>query len=108
MTTTEQSPEAYAYEMMAHHVGLRAAAPIDGPPAASLQVEALGYADDFENEHGKFILGYADYPDRPTLAYIVEAARNLNGLNPTVAARLLRMALADIESRHPETLEDTP
>lgn|SRR5699024_8047940 len=109
MTTTSQSPEEYAYHMMAGPPGAddRPNTPSKGP-STPVNVAAREYADNFALESGTFTIGHANYEDRPALVYIIEAARNLAAMDHASAARLLRKALTDIESRHPETLEDTP
>lgn len=107
-----------AYIAMAREARYRPAAPSDGcgnigVPLRSLNLdgEADLYAHEWnEHENGNreegpghtYSLGYPSYSDRPALIYIVEAARNLNsGIDNrghAVAARLLRMALREIEA----------
>ena len=50
-----------------------------------------------EENESTFDIGCPDWPDRPALIYLVEAARSLCGLNRQRAAELLRLALTAIE-----------
>lgn len=52
-----------------------------------------------ESEVGSFRIGYADNPDHVALAYIVEAARHLCGVDHPGALRLLRVAIEEIENK---------
>ncbi|QPS33993.1 hypothetical protein [Brevibacterium casei] len=52
-----------------------------------------------DEEKMSYWAGCPDFEDRPALIFIVEAARLLNGQDHAKAARLLKAATADIESR---------
>lgn len=109
MTDPRYFSEQLAYKAMVTTTDYRPAAPSDrmGTITApidelDLEAEARKYAQDFDRADGKFDFGYADYADRQAFVWIVEAARNLGGINGhAVATRLLRMALDDLETRHP-------
>lgn len=95
-----------AYVRMADEAKYRPAAPSDGmgnitvpEESLDLDAEAIKYAHgwwDSENEMSYWI-GCPSFPDRAALVFIVEAARNLCGVERGVAADLLRMALAEVE-----------
>lgn len=62
--------------------------------------EAERYARAWADEEASlsYFLGCPDYPDRPALVLIVEAVRSLCGTDRADAARLLRLALAELEA----------
>jgi hypothetical protein len=97
----------HTYARMAREARYRPTAPSDGmgtitaaPEDLNLQREAANYATGWRREEdtGTYMIGCPGYSDRPALIYMVEEARNLCGMNRTVAARLLRMALTDLET----------
>lgn len=108
MTNNPPLQTISTYKRMAKEARYRPAAPSDGCGNISvhsslldLNAEALTYAADWlkEEERMDYFLGCPDYLDRPALIFIVEAARALNGVDHGLAARLLRLALAEIEGR---------
>ncbi|MGV9673557.1 hypothetical protein ACWDPV_23730 [Gordonia sp. NPDC003504] len=72
-----------------------------GKPTAAT---ALG-ASDYAREHWSmedadhYRLGYPDYPDRPAMVYLVEAARQLCAQRHENAATCLELALAEIRRK---------
>lgn len=98
---------ADTYRRMAR-MKYRPAAPSDGfgnitVPIRELDIdqEVIDYAIAFRREEDSddYFLGCPDFGDRPALIFTVEAARLLNGQDHAKAARLLKAATADIESR---------
>ncbi len=61
--------------------------------------EAEQYAQAWADEEASlsYFIECPDYGDRPALVLIVEAARSLCGTDRADAARLLRLALAELE-----------
>ncbi len=51
-----------------------------------------------EEDRRSFNIGCPNWSDRPALIFLVEAGRSLCGMERAQAARLLRLALAEIES----------
>lgn len=108
--TTSPHPVAQtmlAYVRMADEARYRPAAPSDGlgnitVPVDELDIrtEARTYADGWrEEENGlEYLIGCPDYRDRPAMVFIIEAARNLCGVERERAAQLLRMALDELEA----------
>jgi hypothetical protein len=99
-----ESPEGLAYRKMAHFY--RPALPSDGMGTITAPVDEWNlreeieiYEREWKLERMEHFIGCASFEDRPALVWIVEAARNLCGMNHDVAVRLLRMALQDIEHR---------
>lgn len=92
-----------AYRRMAEEVRWRPAAPIDWSTwdydRPFNPGEAAAYARRWlaEEDGQDYSLGCPDFNDRPALIFVVEAARCLNGMDHHRAARLLRMALGEIE-----------
>lgn len=95
-----------AYRRMADEARYRPAAPSDGfgnitVPLAELDLdqEAEVYAGRWlqEEDSQVYALGCPDFADRAALIFTVEAARCVNGMQSAAAARLLRMALAELE-----------
>lgn len=95
-----------AYRRMAEEVRWRPAAPIDWSTWDYARPfnpgEAAAYAARWlaEEDTQDYSLGCPDFSDRPALIFTVEAARCLNGMDHRRAARLLRMALTEIEKEH--------
>ncbi len=99
---------ATAYRRMAREARYRPAAPSDGlgnitvPDAElDLDAEARQYAARWweqEDEH-TWVLGCANYPDRPAMILALEAARLCcsGGDAPSYARRLLQMAIEELD-----------
>lgn len=70
------------------------------PELAQLAEEADGYARAWRAQESArlFAIGRPTYADRPALVYVVEAARALTARNRDGAARLLRLALTELEA----------
>ena len=86
----------------------RPSAPSDGfgnitVPAAELDLDAecRDYAAAWlaEEDRRRFRVGCPSYPGRPALVYVIEAARNICGMQPETARKLLELALAELEGR---------
>ena len=106
MTTKAERNIAKAYKQMASQARYRPAAPSDGfgnitVPLEDLDLtaEALEYAKNFTEEENtcSFWIGCTDYSLAPATVYAIEAARNLCGVEPQVAKRLLLMAIKEID-----------
>ncbi|MEX2653144.1 MAG: hypothetical protein WD473_11970 [Acidimicrobiia bacterium] len=97
-----------AYKRMAKEARYRSEAPSDGcgnitAPLEDLDIdaEAVRYVRWWWKTEDRqlYDLGCPCGSDRPALIFIVEAARNLNGMAPKkLVATLLRMALAEVEA----------
>jgi len=89
------------YRRMAVAANHRPAAPSDDCGRLDLQAEADRYATQWlrDEDAQTYWAGCPDHQDRPALVLIVEAARCLNGMDARAAARLLRMALQELEAR---------
>lgn len=96
------------YKRMARVARYRPGAPSDGMgnivvPIKDLDIksESREFVTDYMSEEntGTFDIGYANFEDRPTLMLTVEAARAICGGNLTLVARLLRLALEDVEEK---------
>ena len=59
-----------------------------------------------EESEGTFRIGVPDFPDRPALVAIIEAARALCGLERARALENLRTALDWVENGPPESLRN--
>lgn len=108
MTADSMTQTRDAYLQMARVVGYRPCAPSDGlgtitVPLDQLDItrEASAYATGWrvEEDRGAYEVGSPDYPDRPALIYVIEAARLLCGTDHRRAAQLLRLAADDIDAR---------
>lgn len=104
MTAHRQTMHTYA--RMVTDAGYRPAAPSDGmgnitAPCEQLDLatEADAYATAWHADEDSltYSIGCPDYEDRPALILAVEAARQLCGGDRASSARLLRLALADLE-----------
>lgn len=96
---------ASAYARMARVARYRPSAPSDGFGNVQVDEEQLNVSDEqaryveqwwTEEQTDSYWVGVPNYVDRHALIYIIEAARTLNGGNPDVTARLLKMALAEV------------
>lgn len=91
------------YRLMAREVRYRPAAPSDGwgniTGRLDLTHESAVYAAGWhkEEEAQRYDIGCPDASDRPAMILIVEAARVLCGTDRDTAAKLLRLALKEIE-----------
>ena len=101
---------ANAYKRMASQARYRPAAPGDGMgniifPVQELDIEQEQY--DYikswwaTEDSGTYPAGVPDFTYRPALIFIIEAARNLNGMSPDVARKLLTMAIQQIDQENP-------
>lgn len=95
------------YQRMSEEARYRPSAPSDGMgnitvPLAELdlEAEAVEYARHWwnEEEHGRYTIGCPDMTHRAALVFLVEAARNLCGMNTKGALRLTQMALDFLEA----------
>jgi hypothetical protein len=98
VSTDVQDQIEDAYRQMAKDALYRPAAPSDGMGNISsqgdLDQEARDYAARYwaDEKQQKFWVGCPNFPDRPALIWIIEAARVLNGGDPARARKLLEMA----------------
>jgi hypothetical protein len=90
-----------AYRQMATSARYRPEAPSDGMGNVTVpedQLDLDGEARDYaaryldEEKRGAFRVGFPNFPDRPALIWIIEAARLVNGGDPARARELLGMA----------------
>lgn len=94
-----------AYRRLAAEARYRPAAPSDSMgtivvPLAELDLaaEARSYTLNWLREENDltYFAGCPDFPDRPALIFIIEAARALCGCERELASRLLRMAADEL------------
>jgi hypothetical protein len=101
---------AQAYLMMATEALYRPAAPGDGMGSVNLSEEelidhdlllreAVDYATRFHEQEDtlKFNIGISNYITNRAFVFTIEAARSLAGGNDGLAAKLLEMAMQDVE-----------
>ena len=101
---------AEAYLMMATEALYRPQAPGDGMGSVNLTEEelmdhslllqeAVEYATRFRDEEDslKFRIGISDFATNRAFVFTIEAARSLAGANSELAAKLLEMAMRDVE-----------
>ena len=98
-----------AYRRMAAEAHYRPAAPSDGMGTITvpletldLEAEASVYAAQWHRDEERGMadmIGYPDFGDLAVLVFTVEAARCLCGMEPEIAAVLLRMAADELEGR---------
>jgi hypothetical protein len=101
---------AEAYLMMATEALYRPEAPGDGMGSVNLTEEelmdhdlllreAVDYATRFREEEDnlKFRIGISDFVTNRAFVFTIEAARSLAGANSDLAAKLLEMAVQDVE-----------
>lgn len=90
----------------------RPAAPSDGfgnitVPAGELDLDAecASYAESWQSEEktGRFGIGCPSFEDRPAMVYVIEAARNICGMAPGTARKLLEMALRELDGKEDDT-----
>jgi hypothetical protein len=86
----------------------RPSAPSDGmgnievhPLELDLDAECSEYADGWWAEENKqdFSIGCPSFEDRPALVYVIEAARNICGMGPATARKLLELALQELDGK---------
>lgn len=58
-----------------------------------------------QEEACQYHIGCPDFTDRPALLYAVCGLRELCGVNRRTALHFLRMAVADLEARHPNPID---
>jgi len=66
-----------------------------------LETECNDYAAGWwaEENSGTYRVGSPNLGDRPALVYVIEAARNICGMAPGTARKLLEMALQELEGK---------
>jgi hypothetical protein len=100
-----EEPIAHAYRRMATEANYRPGAPSDGvgnitgPLNLAREIEIYTERWRRDEDAQIFRVGCASFKDRETLIFIVEAARELCGVNHEIAAQLLRMAVANLDAR---------
>jgi hypothetical protein len=86
----------------------RPTAPSDGfgnipvhPLELDLDAECNDYAEAWWTEESTqdFHIGRPDFEDRPALMYVIEAARNICGMAPGTARKLLELALQELNGK---------
>jgi len=101
---------ANTYKRMATRARYRPAAPGDGmgnilfpEQELDLEQEQFDYIKSWwaTEDSGTYPAGVPDFTYRPALIFIIEAARNLNGMAPEVARKLLVMAIEQIDHENP-------
>lgn len=77
------------------------------PATLNQRAEINSYIESWvpEETEMRFWTGCPDFNDRPALIFIIEAARQVNGMDPRMAVKLLREAIRDLEARGPSAFE---
>lgn len=106
---------ANTYKRMAEQARYRPAAPGDGmgnipfpEQELDLEQEQYDYIKSWwaTEDSGTYPAGVPDFTYRPALIFIIEAARNLNGMAPLVARKLLTMAIEQIDQDSPVSVRE--